>query len=184
MLLGVDCLVFVGYILNENNILNSIRFVLMSWCYYYIAGYIIEDVFETRKSRNIIIILGILSLVIRIVLTRCFQSFDIKELNPFMTIQAFGFYFLLLDFVKIKSDVVKNAISLLAQHSFIFYLAHYFMMKRICLLFDLEKSFKLNIVNGLSIFIISFICVSMISIFIDNKIIYPLRDKYLKIVCK
>lgn len=161
------------------NIQNAFTFTvvgLAGWHFYYFAGYMIEDIFKSKKSRNILIILGIIALVLQFLIRRFIDfGYRLTDPSPLLTLQAFGLYFLLLDKVKIKKEEVQKIISNIAKYSFSFYLIHMLVVKKISGLFILDISSIHNFVCGIFIFIISFVITLIISMFIEKIAIKPIK---------
>ncbi len=149
---------------------------LVGWHFYYFAGYLIEDIFPSKKQRNILIIIGIVALISQILIRRFMNySYRLTDPSPLLTLQAFGLYFFLLDKVKINITKIQKAISKVAQYSFTFYLLHMVVVSRVANLFPLKITATHNMLFGVCIFVISFVITLGLSIVIQKIIINPLK---------
>lgn len=178
LFIGLDFLIFIANNINKNNLFNENVFVFLNWCFFFFSGSIVEDVFQSKKSRKIIIFFGSFSFIIRILLTKYLNNYIITAIDPFMIFQAFAFLFICLDYININS--ITNYISCLAQHSFTFYLIHHFFIKIIGSFFNFQISYSLNIIYGLILLIISFFVSFSFSVIIDKYILLPIQSKFLK----
>ncbi|MCX4302489.1 MAG: acyltransferase [Clostridia bacterium] len=151
------------------------------WHLYYFSGYLIEDIFKTKKSRNIVIILGILSFAIQLFIRRFVNyHYVLTDPSPLLTLETFALYFILLDKIKIDSEKLQKIISYLAQYSFIFYLLHMIVVRNVCTLFELNISSTHNAIYAIAIFILSFIITLAISIIMQKIIIKPIQKFFEK----
>lgn len=154
---------------------------LAFWHLYYFSGYLIEDVFKTKKSRNTVIILGILALISQLLIRRFINyKYRLTDPSPLLTLEAFGLYFILLDKIKINSEKVQKVISDLAQYSFIFYLLHMIVVRNVCKVFPLNIDSLHNALYGIIIFIISFVMTLIASIIMQKIIIKPIQKIFEK----
>ncbi len=149
---------------------------LVGWHFYYFAGYLIEDIFPSKKQRNILIIIGVVALISQILIRRFMNySYRLTDPSPLLTLQAFGLYVFLLDKVKINITKIQKAISKVAQYSFTFYLLHMVVVSRVANLFPLKITATHNMLFGVCIFVISFVITLGLSIVIQKIIINPLK---------
>lgn len=149
---------------------------LVHWNFYYLMGEYIEEIFSTRKSRKIIMLIGILAFILQFVL-RCTidTGYRLSDPSPLLTLQALALYFFVLEFVKIKNEKLKNIISYFSKYSYIFYLLHMTVINFVDNFFNMNISAGLNLVFAVCIFIISFALTMIISIIVDKIIIRPIQ---------
>lgn len=151
------------------------------WHLYYFSGYLIEDVFKTKKSRNIMIVLGIIAFAIQLMIRRFVKyNYVLTDPSPLLTLEAFALYFVLLDKIKINSDKIQKIISYLAQYSFVFYLLHMIVLRNVCKMFDLNIDSIHNALYGIVIFIISFVVTLITSILMQKIIVKPIQKLFEK----
>lgn len=160
---------------------NSINFYtvgLAYWNFYYLMGGYIEEIFSTRKSRKIIILLGILACIVQFILRCTIESgYRLSDPNVLLTLQALAVYFLILEFANIKNNVIKSIISYFSKYSYIFYLLHMVIVNIVVRFFNMKINAKLNLIFAICIFIISFIITMSISIIVNKFIIQPIQKK-------
>ena len=154
---------------------------LVHWNFYYLMGEYIEEIFSTRKSRKIIILIGLLAFALQFIL-RCTikTGYRLSDPSPLLTLQALALYFLVLEFVKIKNEKVKNVISYFSKYSYIFYLLHMTVINFVDNFFNMHINAGLNLVFALCIFIISFIITMCIAIVAEKFVINPIQNLLLR----
>ena len=154
---------------------------LVHWNFYYLMGEYIEEIFSTRKSRKIIILIGLLAFALQFIL-RCTikTGYRLSDPSPLLTLQALALYFLVLEFVKIKNEKVKNVISYFSKYSYIFYLLHMTVIHFVNNFFNMYINAGLNAVFALCIFIISFIITMCIAIVAEKFVIKPIQNFLLR----
>ena len=154
---------------------------LVHWNFYYLMGEYIEEIFNTRKSRKIIILIGLLAFALQFIL-RCTinTGYRLSDPNPLLTLQALALYFFVLEFVKIKNEKVKNVISYFSKYSYIFYLLHMTVINFVDNFFNMHINAGLNFVFALCIFIISFIITMCIAIVAQKFVIKPIQNFLLR----
>ena len=86
--------------------------------------------------------------------------------SPVLTFEAIGLYFLVLEFVKIKSGALKKITSFIAKYSYIFYLFHSAVIRGVFKVFrfDLNVNFAHNMLYGIIAYIVTFVIAMMCSI--------------------
>ena len=137
--------------LGKKTIINFATFGIISWIFYYLLGYFVEDVFKSSKSRKIIICIGLLAFVLQLIIERFFKSaYRIYDPSPILTLEAVSLYFLILNYIKIKNEGIKKIILLIAKYSYIFYLFHNTIIDYTFkfIKFNLNMSSKMNMVYG------------------------------------
>ena len=154
---------------------------LVHWNFYYLMGEYIEEIFSTRKSRKIIILIGLLAFALQFIL-RCTikTGYRLSDPSPLLTLQALALYFLVLEFVKVKNEKVKNVISYFSKYSYIFYLLHMTVINFVDNFFNMHINAGLNLVFALCIFIISFIITMCIAIVAEKFVINPIQNLLLR----
>lgn len=154
---------------------------LVHWNFYYLMGEYIEEIFSTRKSRKIIMLIGLLTFALQFIL-RCTinTGYRLSDPNPLLTLQALALYFFVLEFVKIKNEKVKNVISYFSKYSYIFYLLHMTVIHFVNNFFNMYINAGLNLVFALCIFIISFIITMCIAIVAEKFVINPIQNLLLR----
>lgn len=154
---------------------------LVHWNFYYLMGEYIEEIFSTRKSRKIIMLIGLLTFALQFIL-RCTinTGYRLSDPNPLLTLQALALYFFVLEFVKIKNEKVKNVISYFSKYSYIFYLLHMTVIHFVNNFFNMYINAGLNAVFALCIFIISFIITMCIAIVAEKFVINPIQNLLLR----
>lgn len=154
---------------------------LVHWNFYYLMGEYIEEIFSTRKSRKIIMLIGLLTFALQFIL-RCTinTGYRLSDPNPLLTLQALALYFFVLEFVKIKNEKVKNVISYFSKYSYIFYLLHMTVINFVDNFFNMHINAGLNLVFALCIFIISFIITMCIAIVAEKFVINPIQNLLLR----
>ena len=154
---------------------------LVHWNFYYLMGEYIEEIFSTRKSRKIIMLIGLLAFALQLIL-RCTikTGYRLSDPNPLLTLQALALYFFVLEFVKIKNEKVKNVISYFSKYSYIFYLLHMTVINFVDNFFNMHINAGLNLVFALCIFIISFIITMCIAIVAEKFVINPIQNLLLR----
>lgn len=178
VLFSIDIFLFMTSIFKLNNSFSQKNFAVMGWCFYYLMGYLIEDIFVTKKNRKYIILLGGIALFIQFILYIGLKlpiSY-LKNPNPILTLQVFGLYFFLLEYADIFSYKIKQGISFVSKYSFNFYLVHNFVIRYLSRLFDFQISFIRNILYGILLFIIAFGTSLFISVVINYVALKPIQS--------
>lgn len=154
---------------------------LVHWNFYYLMGEYIEEIFSTRKSRKIIMLIGLLAFALQFIL-RCTinTGYRLSDPSPLLTLQALALYFFVLELVKIKNEKVKNVISYFSKYSYIFYLLHMTVINFVDNFFNMHINAGLNLVFAVCIFIISFIITMCIAIVAEKFVIKPIQNFLLK----
>ena len=154
---------------------------LVHWNFYYLMGEYIEEIFSTRKSRKIIMLIGLLAFALQFIL-RCTinTGYRLSDPSPLLTLQALALYFFVLELVKIKNEKVKNVISYFSKYSYIFYLLHMTVINFVDNFFNMHINAGLNLVFAVCIFIISFIITMCIAIVAQKFVIKPIQNFLLK----
>lgn len=160
-------------------------FGIISWHIYYFVGYIIEDVFQTKKSRIFIMIGAIISFVLQFLIRR-FMDYGYRLTDPFplLTIETFGVYFFILEFIHIKNLKLQNIISYISKYSYIFYLLHMFVFVHIVKYFNLTISSLHNWLLLIPIFLITFLVTQLLAILLNKIILTPLQNLLIHILNK
>ena len=154
---------------------------LVHWTFYYLMGEYIEEIFSTRKSRKIIMLIGLLAFALQFILRCTIDSgYRLSNPSPLLTLQALALYFLVLEFVKVKNEKVKNVISYFSKYSYIFYLLHMTVINFVDNFFNMHINAGLNLVFALCIFIISFIITMCIAIVAEKFVINPIQNLLLR----
>lgn len=154
---------------------------LVYWNFYYLTGEYIEEIFSTKKSRKIIMLVGVLAFVLQFILRCTIETgYRLSDPSPLLTLQALALYFFVLEFVKIRNEKVKNVISYFSKYSYIFYLLHMTVINFIDNFFNMHINAGLNLVFAFCIFIISFIVTMCIAIITEKIIIKPIQNLLLK----
>lgn len=154
---------------------------LVHWNFYYLMGEYIEEIFSTRKSRKIIMLIGLLTFALQFILRCTIDSgYRLSNPSPLLTLQALALYFLVLEFVKVKNEKVKNVISYFSKYSYIFYLLHMTVINFVDNFFNMHINAGLNLVFALCIFIISFIITMCIAIVAEKFVINPIQNLLLR----
>lgn len=158
-------------------------FGIVAWHMYYFAGYIIEDVFKTRKSRIILMVGAIISYVLQFLIRRFMDDSGYRLTDPFplLTIETFGVYFFILEFVNIKNLKLQKIISYISNYSYVFYLLHMLVLNYVIKLFDLNISSLYNAILAIPIFLITFLVTLILSIMSSKFIFNPLQKKLITI---
>lgn len=160
-----------------NSAISFEALAIIGWHYYYFAGYLIEDVFETKKSQIGLIIFAIIAFIAQILIIRFSSiSYRLTDPSPLFTIITFGFYISIVKFVTIKNEILKNLIKFVAKYSFVFYLFHHIIILQVVKLFDLNISSKMNAIFGICIYAICFIVTLLISVIYTRLIIEPIKN--------
>lgn len=168
--------------LNIPNALSLSAFGIVSWHFYYFSGYFIDDVFEKEKHQKIVIFLGFVAFIIQFCIQRFANGGNYRLYNPgpILTIEAYSLYFILLKVLKIKHQIICRAISFVAKYSFLFYLLHMTIVKKISELFIFNISSLQNMLYAIIIYIFSFFITILLSILFEKIIISPLQKEIMK----
>lgn len=145
-------------------------FGVFYWNLYYIIGAFIEEIFSTKKSRRIMICIGIIAFIIQFLIERFYESgYRLYNPSPILTFEAISIYFIILEFIKIKNNVIRMIISFIAKHTYSFYLLHAFVIKLVFeyAKFSLNVNPKINLLYGLISYIITFIITLLLAILLD-----------------
>lgn len=179
LIFTVNSIVTVLALLKVKSFFKLYVFGIVSWHMYYFAGYIVEDVFKTKKSRSIVMIGAIIAFVIQFLIRRFMDNSGYKLTNPFplLTIETFGVYFFILEFVNIKKLKLQKIITYISKYSYVFYLLHMFVLRHVFKLFDLSVSSLHNAILAIPIFLIAFFVTLILSIVLSKFIFYPLQNK-------
>lgn len=186
LVLGITTILTTLLAMGIKTAVNFAAFGIISWNFYYILGYFVEDIFKSSKSRKIMIVMGFIAFVIQFLIERFYKSaYRLYDPSPILTLEAIGLYLLILDYIKIKNEIIKKIVSFIAKYSYIFYLFHntviYYVFKYIK--FDLNISSEMNLVYGIVTFLITFIITIVCSIIF--KYIFDIsKDSIIKIWAK
>ena len=148
------------------NLSFSWNYIFGSWVFYFFLGYFLEKIIDTPKKENLIILIGILSLVITFIQEQGSYVRNIHDLAPTYTFMVCAMFFLLK-----KGHHTKNHPSLdmfiikCGRYSFAVYMVHNpvrdFLVETIHLPIDgnyLLSLFMLTACTLIISFIIAFIC--------------------------
>ena len=155
-------------------------FGIFYWNLYYIIGAFIEEIFNDKKSRILIICIGFITFIIQFLLERFYNSgYRLYNPSPILTFEALSLYFIILEFVKIKNNVIKSIISFVAMHTYSFYLLHAFIIKLVFenAKFNLNASPKMNLFYGLISYVITFVLTLILAILLDFILSIPKHIK-------
>ena len=154
-------------IFNIKSAIGLTTFGILYWNFYYVLGSFIEEIFETKRSRKIMIMLGLTSFIIQFLLERFYNSgYRLYDPSPILTFEAIGLYFIILEFVKIKSSAIRKGITFLASYTYIFYLCHNSIIKLLFkyLELNLNTDTKMNLIYGIITYVIAYIITMFCSI--------------------
>lgn len=183
LLILANCFTTVLALLKIKSAFTLVVFGIASWHMYYFAGYIIEDIFKTRKSRVILIIGAVIAYILQF-LIRYFiddSGYRITDPFPLLTIETFGIYFFILEFINIKNLKIQKIISYISKYSYVFYLLHMLILNYVFKLFDLNISSLHNAIVAIPIFSIAFLVTLILSIIFSKFIFNPLQKKLITI---
>lgn len=185
LLIGVNALI-TGYLcVGYNQHMNYNSFGIISWHLFYIIGYLLEDVVKTRKAENVFILFGGVGLMLQFLMDRFAEGLAVPlyDPTPWMIFEAIAAYFIILRIAP-KNKGFSKVIDKLAEISFIFYLLHMLIMKKVVSFFPLNISASVNALCFIGIFVISFVIIVLVSMIIHRCILKPFTkfmcDIYLK----
>ncbi len=164
---GIMSILTILLATGKNTAIKFATFGIISWNFYYLVGSFIEEIFSTHKSRKTMIFIGFVAFVVQFLIERFYNSsYRLYDPSPVLTFEAIGLYFLVLEFVKIKSGVLKKIISFIAKYSYIFYLFHSVVIQGVFKVFrfDLNVNFARNMLYGIIAYIVTFVIAMMCSI--------------------
>ncbi|MGN1080539.1 MAG: acyltransferase [Acutalibacteraceae bacterium] len=160
-------------------------FGIISYHTYYFLGYIAEDIFPDEKSRRTVILFGALAFVIQLLIAifeaKTGGTVNIYDPSPWITFETLALYFLLLK-VKVKDNLFGRSVGFTAQFSFIFYLVHIDVLRRVAENFDLVSSSFKNALLFLPIYLITFVITLIISVAFEYLLMKPLQKFLLKLL--
>ena len=116
------------------------------------------------------ICIGIIAFIIQFLIERFYESgYRLYNPSPILTFEAISIYFIILEFIKIKNNVIRMIISFIAKHTYSFYLLHAFVIKLVFeyAKFSLNVNPKINLLYGLISYIITFIITLLLAILLD-----------------
>lgn len=179
---GIICIVMMaGFPMS----FSFYRFGIVTWHIFFFMGYLVEKVIKTRKAENILIALAGVAFFAELCVRRfCGQlPFPTSDPTPWVIFEALGCYVLLLR-VDFKDDFLKKVISFIANQSFIFYLSHMLILRKVATLFPIGVSPKNNILLIVPIYLLTFIFTLAFSYIVNLCIIKPIQQLIIKNVSK
>lgn len=189
VLIAINTFITIYLFKGTNQHMNYNSFGIISWHLFYFIGYLLEDVVKTRKEQNIFIVLGGVGLIVQFLLDRFVEDLAVPlyDPTPWMIFEAIALYFIIL-----RIDIGKNKfakiIDKLAEISFVFYLLHMLVVKKVVSCFPLHISASINALCFVGIFVVSFIIIILLANIISYFIIKPFTkymcDLYLQKVGK
>lgn len=119
-------------------------------------------------------------------LIRRFTSCGYRLTDPclLLSIETFGVYFFILEFINIKNNKIQNIISYVSKYSYMFYLLHMFILTQVLKLFNLTISLKSNVILFVPIFLITFTVTLLLSIIISKAFLTPIQNKLINLTIK
>ena len=168
-------------ILTFSNIKNAIgRNAMLSWQFYYLLGYFIDEIFDDPKQYKFIYAFGILAFVVQCLLGRLtnipLRSYNMLT-NPsiILTLEACTLYIFLSNHCNFKNNSVKKSISFIAKYSYVFYLLHAPVLNIVIRKFNVRVNPINNICIAITVFIIIFVFCLASSYCLTKLIIGPLQ---------
>lgn len=107
------------------NLSFSWNFIFGSWVFYFFLGYLLEKIIDTPKKENLIILMGILSLVITFIQKQGDYIKHIHDLAPTFTFIVCAMFFLLKKGHHIKNNTFLNTLIIkCGRYSLAVYMVH------------------------------------------------------------
>lgn len=179
---GIICIVMMaGFSMS----FSFSRFGIVTWHLFFFMGYLIEKVIKTRRTENIMIALAGVAFVAELCVRRSCGSlpFPTSDPTPWVIFEALGCY-VLLSRIDLKADFLKKVVSFIANQSFVFYLSHMLILRKIAPLFPIGNSSKMNILLIIPIYLSTFIVTLVFSFLINLCIMKPVQKLITKKVSK
>lgn len=181
----IDLLLMLKNITGFHASFDKGTFPLMNYCFYFVLGAMIDDVFDSDKIQKVMILLLPIVIISKTIINYFYpNSIVLTGLNPLFTLEVIGMYFLLIKVSKQCNIYIKKIINRLSKHSFTFYLINPLLITLLSKYFSLSQDY-IQIV----LFIISIILSSIvISWILDELIIKRITQMfwlfYRKVVIK
>lgn len=152
------------------------RFGIVTWHLFFFMGYLIEKVIKTRRTENIMIALAGVAFVVELCVRRFCGSlpFPTSDPTPWVIFEGLGCY-ILFSRIDINSDISKKVISFVSKQSFIFYLSHMIVLRKITLLFPVDVSSQMNVLLIIPIYLLTLIVTLSVSFIINTVVINPIQ---------
>ncbi|MBQ0084274.1 MAG: acyltransferase [Clostridiales bacterium] len=176
ILLVIRIFVTVLAAVYDNPSFTSSTFGIVYWHLFYLVGFIAEDVFDTRKKQNIVILLGILGYIFQLFIAYFYMGdfpWNMYNPHPWTLFESLALYFIVLR-INVKTQFFTKIIEFTAKQSFIFYLVHIDVLYRvydpIVNALPINKAF-----SAIIVYVVSFLLTLLISYIINTLIIIPLQ---------
>lgn len=147
------------------NLYFSWQYIFGGWALYFMLGYFLEKVIDTKKERNIVYAIGGICFVISFVQKQFGLLSNIHDLAPTFTMISCAMFFLLKRDCFKENQFFRNFIIKLGRYSFAIYLIHnpvrYFLSERIPFVaksFYIPNLLELTVCTIVVSFILAFIC--------------------------
>lgn len=173
--LVITTLMFGAKIIRINVVVNQSFFPFLTWVFYYILGYIIDDVFDTDKLQWLMVILFPLIIIFKVVIHYYLPYLDIvRDLNCIFMVQCVSTYYVVMKLSAIIKDKASKLITFISKHSFTVYLVHPALINIFKEYFDFTNSFKYRVFSFTILFIIVYILAILLSWLFDTFIFDPI----------
>lgn len=181
----IDLLLMLQNITGFHSSFDKGAFPLMNYCFYFLLGAMIDDVFASDKLKNITIILLPIIILIKIII-HCYypDSVVLTGLNPLFTFEIIGMYFLLIKISEKMHKHLKSIINGLSKHSFTFYLINPLLINLLSKYFDLTQGYIQMVIFGLGVILSSIVVAWLLDELIIKRIIAMFWLFYRKVVIK
>lgn len=171
----VTTLMFLARVINIDLVVNQSFFPFLTWAFYYILGYIIDDVFDNDKLQSVMITLLPIIIIFKMVVCYYLPHLDIlRDLNGLFMIQCVSMYYLVMKLSIVIKDKGSRIITFISKHSFSVYLLHPALINIFKGYFDFSSSFKHRIFSAVILFIIVYILAILLSWILDSLLFNPL----------
>ncbi len=182
----VETYILFNMIVKSDTSLNLGAFPLMEWTYFYILGYIAEDLFD-QKARTFFIWMVPLTILLKTILQCLYGSVFTNGTHILTTIEVLGLYFFILDKMKVKNEKCQKVIQFTAKHGFMVYLIHPMSLIYLNKALNFTHSLKMSFVSGVIMVLVAFLSAFFVGWIFDTLLfdrISNYGDKVIKKVKK
>ena len=150
-------------------------YIFGEWTLYFMLGYCLEKIIDTRKKENVVILLGIVCFCISMIQKKYGLIYFIHDLAPTFTIISCGMFFLFFMIPIQKSMIV----TILGKYSFAIYMIHNSVSKYITGMISMDGGYLLTL---FTLIIITFSASFVIAVVCENIFIRVLKKGFKKVI--
>lgn len=170
-------LIFIIFLVQSISVYSG-NFIFTGWISYFILGYAIEKIFDSKNNLKYIALFGFLSLILPIVLLRLFSISipGIHDLSITMVLVTSAVFFIARN-ISLHLKRFSSFLSIFSKYFLSVYLVHEMVLKIISKLILINNSGFELIFKLFLIFLLTLMISIIIGFCLDNLILKPIQKK-------